>query len=65
MYLAVIFAPYNPRLAAAVQDYVGISVVLLSAVLMTVSSVYLYLAWSEFNLSYVIKLAAVANMQVF
>ncbi|KAF2100178.1 hypothetical protein NA57DRAFT_73791 [Rhizodiscina lignyota] len=51
LYLVVANTPYNPLLGDVVQVYVGISVVLLSAVLMIVSSLYLYLAWKLFGLN--------------
>lgn len=50
LYVVVVnIHPYNPRLGRVVQVYVSVGVVILGAVLMTVSCLYLYLAWSKFT----------------
>lgn len=45
--LVVINVPYNERLGDVVQDYVSVSSVILSAVFMTLASLYIYLACSK------------------
>jgi hypothetical protein len=51
LYLVVANTPYSEKLGFVVQNYVNVSYVLMSAVLMTVSSLYLYLAFSRSILS--------------
>lgn len=50
LYVAVInHKPYNPQLGYVVQVYISVGVVILAVVLITVSCLYLYLAWSKFT----------------
>jgi len=49
LYSVVVNITYNPRLGRVVQVYVSVGVVLLGVVLMTVSCLYLYLAWKLFG----------------
>jgi hypothetical protein len=49
LYAVVVNMTYNPRLGRVVQVYVSVGVVILGLVLMTVSCLYLYLAWSKFT----------------